>query len=256
MQLYDKNYFNLTLELARTQFKMKDQSSFFGLVWSFLNPILMLTILFVIFQFRMGQDIDNYAVYLLVGVVQYTHFSNTTGSALSIISTMKNLSSNAIFPKEIMVIGSVLADVFEFVVSILFCLIMCWAMGIQLTWALLFLPVIILLQILFTLWVSLLLSVIYVFVRDVRHIYQVILRMLFFVTPIFYDISMIGDGLGKILVLLNPLTHLVQFGRTIIIDGSLPPFALIAIVFTINLFLVHLALVLFRKSEPRFAEYL
>jgi lipopolysaccharide transport system permease protein len=88
----------------------------------------------------------------------------------------------------------------------------------------------------------------------VDHIYQVLLRMLFFVTPVFYDLPFVGHGLARYIVLLNPLTHLIQFSRELVVEGRLfsgPSFLLLLLG---NVAMLYLAIVTFRRLEPTFAE--
>ena len=78
MIFYSKKHINLLRELIISQYKLKDQSKFLGFIWSFLNPLIMLSVIFMFFSLLMGHSIENYPVYLLIGIVQYTHFSNST----------------------------------------------------------------------------------------------------------------------------------------------------------------------------------
>jgi ABC-type polysaccharide/polyol phosphate export permease len=169
---------------------------------------------------------------------------------------MNTLTQNAIFPKEILVIGSVLADTFEFVISMMICLIIAYFTGIKPSISLFLLLIISVLQIMLVLGVSLFLSFTYVFIRDIGHIYRVFLRLLFFITPIFYDLSFLGEGTAKYIALINPLTHLIIFSRTIIINGEQIPFSRIFTFFIISLLFIIFSFKLFKYFEPRFAEKL
>ena len=120
--LYDRRHWNLLREMVIAQFKMRDQGSLLGVLWSALNPLLMLTILYVVFHFHMGKEIENYAVYLLIGLVTYTHFSNSTVAAMHVFHNMSSLAANTIFPKEILVIATVISRSIEFAVSFLVCI--------------------------------------------------------------------------------------------------------------------------------------
>src|SRR5215471_21192415 len=102
-----KKYLNLLHQLAITQFKLKDQSSFLGFIWSFLNPLIMLGILLALFRHQTGQTIEHYAIYLLIGLVQYTHFSNSTSRSMTVLYSMKQLTGDTIFPKEVLVFSAV-----------------------------------------------------------------------------------------------------------------------------------------------------
>src|SRR5215470_14225807 len=117
-----KKYLNLLHQLAISQFKLKDQSAFLGFIWSFLNPLIMLGILFALFKYRTGQTIEHYAIYLLIGLVQYTHFSNSTSRSMSVLYSMKQLTGDTIFPKEVLVFSAVMADAVELLFSMLICI--------------------------------------------------------------------------------------------------------------------------------------
>jgi ABC-type polysaccharide/polyol phosphate export permease len=256
MKIYDKRYFDFLREMTLTQYKLKDQSTFLGLIWSFLDPLIMLVLLFIIFYLRMGKNIEFYPIYLLIGVVQYTHFSNTTASSMRILYSRKSLTCNTIFPKEILIISSILANSINFGISITICIGISLSWGGKLTPAVLMLPFVIVLQLMLVSWISLILSCVYVFVRDIDNIYQVFLRMLFFITPIFYDLSFLENPIARGIVLSNPLTHLIIFSRSIIIDGKFLPVKGMLIFFLVNAVMTYLALRTFRKFEPKFAERL
>lgn len=249
-----RKYLNLLHQLALTQFKLKDQSAFLGFIWSFLNPLVMLGILFVLFSVRTGESIEHYAVYLLIGVVQYTHFANSTSRSITLLRSMKGLTADAIFPKEVLVLSAVIADSVELLVSMMICVLIAIMSGIVLSGAILLLPFVWMLQLLLVASVSLVLSCLYVFVRDVAHVYQAFLRVLIFITPIFYDMSFLGDGAGRYILLLNPLTHLINFSRTVIIEGR--PFSVEAsmLLLLASSFLLFCSFKIFKHYEPTFAE--
>jgi ABC-2 type transport system permease protein len=251
-----KKYLNLLHQLATTQFKLKDQSAFLGFVWSFLNPLAMLVILFAMFKYRTGQSIEHYAIYLLIGLVQYTHFSNSTSRSMTVLYSMKQLTADTIFPKEVLVLSAVMADAIELIFSMVVCVVIAWVSGIAFSWALLLLPFVWLLQFILVSSVSLMLSCLYVFVRDLGHIYEAFLRLLIFITPIFYDPSFLGKGLGEYILFLNPLTYLINFSRTLIIDRSpLPLQSSIALLLTTTI-LLFCSFKLFKNYEPKFSEHL
>ncbi len=251
----DRKYLNLLRELAITRYKLKDQSTFLGFLWSFLHPLIMLVLLFVLFSGRLGKGIDHYAVYLLIGLVQFTHFSTSTNRAMHVLVSMKHLTSDTIFPKELLVIGSVLADVVELMVAMAICVMLARVTGVDLSWPILMLPIVFFLQVTLVLWVSLCLSCLYVFVRDLTYVYQAFVRILMFATPIFYAPSFLEHVTAQYILWLNPLAHLVSFSRSLIIGGELLPVQQLAVFFLVNLALLYASIQLFRRYEPVFAEY-
>ncbi len=254
--IYNRKHLDLLREVVITQFKLKDQSTFFGFIWSFLHPSIMVIILFTLFNIRLGKGIEHYAIYLLIGVIQYTHFSNSTSRSILVLYSMKKLTSDTIFPKEILVIGSIISETIEFILSMIICIVIATLSGVNLSWTIIMLPFILALQLILVSWVSLLLSCLYIFVRDINHIYQLFLRLLIFITPIFYSASFMGKGTSKYIVLLNPLAHLINFSRSIIIDGK--PFSIeLSILFLlINTIFLYCSFKIFKKYEPIFAERL
>ena len=190
---------------------------------------------------------------MLIGIVIYTHFVNSTAAAMQVFQGMSALAANAIFPKEILVVATVLSRSVEFAVSCLVCIGIALLTGIHLTSAVFWLVLVIFLQTAFALSVSLILSCFYLYLRDIEHIYQVLLRLLFFLTPIFYTMDFIGDGFVRNIVMLNPLTHLTIFARNAILGGE-PIFMEMMISLLLVSVMLSLALFVFRKFEPFIAE--
>lgn len=250
-----RRYFILLREIAVTRYKLKDQNTLLGFAWSFLHPVIMLGLMFILFRTRLGNGIEHYGIYLLVGLVQFSHFTSSTNRAMHVLIAMKSLTADAIFPKELLVIGSVVADVIELGAAMVICVTFASLSGVELSWVLFALPFVLVLQLMLVLWVSLCLSCLYVFVRDMTYVYQAFTRLLLFATPIFYAPSFLEAGAAHYIVWLNPLTHLVGFSRSLIIDGQ--PFSLHQSIFLFgaNFILLYLSIKMFRKYEPVFAEY-
>jgi ABC-2 type transport system permease protein len=116
------------------------------------------------------------------------------------------------------------------------------------------LPLVVVLQIMLVLWVSLLLSSFFVFVRDLVHIYNVFLRLLFFITPIFFGLSFVGQGLGRYVLLANPLSHTIIFARDLLTKGRLFDLQEFGVLFAINAVLLYISYKIFKRLEPMFAE--
>jgi ABC-type polysaccharide/polyol phosphate export permease len=174
---------------------------------------------------------------------------------MRVLSTMKQLTRNTIFPKELLVIGSVLSSTIEFVLAMVACILIALIYGIKLSWPMAMLPFVIVQELMLVLWVSLFLSCLFVFVKDIGNIYQVFLRVLFFITPIFYNLAFVGEGHARSIVMLNPLTHLIGFSRSLIVDGKIFPVNLFLLFFLINVLLIYIGLRVFKRYESKFAEY-
>jgi len=255
MKFMDKPYRNLVREVAYSQYAVRDQNSVLGLLWSFLNPLLMMAVLFAYFRLNAGRDVKHYAVFLLLGMIHYTHFSNSTSVAMNVLTTMAQLTRHTILPKEVLVIGSVLSTSVEFLASLLVCLALACLTGVPPSWAMLGLPLIVLLQLLFVMWVSLLLSATQVFVKDLTHVYQVLLRLLFIATPIFYSTAFLRNPLALQLVRFNPLAGLIGLSRRSVIEGQMLSSQVFLMLAAIHAVALWGAFRWFKRCEPSFAEY-
>jgi len=253
---YDAKNLNLLRELTVAQYKLKDQSTFFGLLWSFGNPLFMVAVLFIFFQRRLGGAEEHYGIFLLLGLVQYTYFANTTTGAMRVLVGMRQLTKEAVFPKELLVLSTTLANSVDLVIAMGVCMLVAYAVGVPPSWhAAVFLPFVIILQLLLATWVSLILSWMFLFVRDIEHIYQVFLRALLFVTPIFYTAAFVNDGVARYLVLLNPLAQVIDLSRRTLLHATAPSIEWLLGLFFANTLLVTLAFRLFKTLEPHLAEY-
>ncbi len=242
-------------QVATIQHRLLDQSTSLGLLWSLLHPLIMLLVLYTFFSQRIGSGVEHYGIYLLIGLVQFTHFSKATASGMRVVYRMRNLATNVIFPKDVLVYSAMLADLPEFAISLAATVIIALVTGVEPSWAMLMLPAIVLMQVLTVTWMSLLLAVLYVFVRDLDHIFEVGMRLLFFITPIIYHLDMLSPRLRTI-ALLNPMAHLIGFTRTIVLDGQLPPMGSMVVMLAINVVMAYVALVVFRQAEPALVERL
>jgi lipopolysaccharide transport system permease protein len=249
-------YWNLLREITVSQYRLKDQHTVFGYAWGFLHPLLLLGVLYLFFSSWAGQNIPHYGLYLLVALVHFTHFSNSTSAAMMVLYNSRALTCNTVLPKEVLVIGTVLSKTPEFAISMAICVLLALATGIAPGWQLLLLPLVVLLQILLVLWVSLLLAAVYVFVKDTEHVYQVFLRVLFLVTPTFYTPELLGHGAARWAVVVNPLAQLIGYSRALLLGEAESAWqvGLIAGLLVVNALLISAALSFFRRLEPRFAE--
>lgn len=250
-----RRHIALLRQVALIQHRVLDQSTALGYLWSFLNPLLLLLVLWSFFGGRTGADVPHYAVYLLIGLVQFTHFSKSISSGMRVLHRMRSLATSVIFPKDVLVYSALLADLPEFLISLALTILIALVSGVSASWALLALPLIVATQLLLVLWVSLLLSMMYVFVRDLDHLFEAGIRLLFFITPIIYPLSALPPTLRDI-ALANPLAHTIGYTRTLVLDGRVPPIRQLLTFLAVNIALSYSALVMFRRAEPAVLERL
>ncbi|MGH2993351.1 MAG: ATP-binding cassette domain-containing protein [Solirubrobacterales bacterium] len=216
-----RRFADVTLTLARTDFKLRYLDSAVGYVWALAQPLLMFAVLYTIWTkvIQIGSDTPNYGLNLLLGIALFTFFTEATGHALPCLVSKGGMLRKIPFPPIALPLASVLNSSFVYALSLVIVFGFILASGISPSPAWLELVPLLLLLFVFTAGVCMLLSLLYVPVRDVQQIWLVLVRLLFFMTPVFYPIELAPEGLQRILM-LNPLAVVIVEARHALIDPS------------------------------------
>jgi ABC-2 type transport system permease protein len=259
-----KRLVRLTLALAVTEFRLKFFGSALGYLWQLMRPLMLFGVLYGVFSvfLDISEDLRFYPVALLLGIVMYSFFSEATSLSVRSLVNRENLVRKIEFPRLAVPLATVVTAMFNLVPVVVFLLI---AGGVpRLSW--LELPFIIAILALFALGLAMLLSVLFVRYRDIEPIWDVVLQVLFYATPIFYPIELVVDQgypeLAKVLA-CNPLAALIQQARHALVDpshasvaGALGSYALILVPLTIVVVAIAVGFVVFDRQAPRVAEEL
>jgi ABC-2 type transport system permease protein len=259
-----RRFVGLTVTLAVTDFKLRFFGSALGYVWTLMRPLLLFGVLYVVFTeiVRFGGDVKHYPVYLLMAIVLFTYFSETTSRGVTSLIERENLLRKVRFPRLVIPLSVALHALFNLGLNLIVVLVFVLVSGIEPRVEWLGLVPLIVLLVLFATGVAMLLSALYVRYRDVQPIWEVALQMLFYASPVIYVTSTFPDSVEQE-AMTNPLTAIFTEGRYLLIDPSAPS-AAAAIGGTarllIPLFLVVGVLVLgawvFTREAPRIAEEL
>lgn len=247
------NYRHLTIKLAISDFKLRYKNSILGFFWSLVEPLLMLVVLYVIFSYFMRMNVENYQLFLLVGIISWNMFTRGTTMSLGSILGKPGLVNKVYFPREILVVSSsitaLLMTLLEFVVLGAFMIIF---KAIP-TVTIIYFPAILLTQFILVLGVSFGLASLNVYYRDVQYIWAVILQAGFFTIPIIYPISIIPEKYVWI-IKLNPMTHIVDMLRGSIIYSTTPIMRDVIFIIVSAFVIFIIGYTIFLRLEPRFAE--
>lgn len=212
---------SLILLLAINGVKIRYRNSVLGFFWTFLEPLLMLTVLYFVFTNIMKSDIENYPLYILSGLIIWYTFSRATGMGLSSLLGNSAIIQKTYFRRELLVISTSLTAfimmIFEFVVLGAFFVVLQFLPPITI----LLLPLILIDLFILSLGISFLLSVLYIFFRDIKFIWEIILRAGFFLTPIVYTMDLFPENIRTILS-INPLVPIFDTTRGLILYNSIP----------------------------------
>ena len=247
-------------ELLKTNVKKdirgKYKASFLGVLWSFVNPLLQVLVYAIVFPYIMKVQTENYLIFLICGIIHWTWFTTCISQGSGIFVYNSNLIKKVYFPREILPISSVTAGLINFLISCIIIVIFVLLGGVGLSWHLIFLPLLAVIQYIFTLALVFLISSINVYVRDVEYIVVFILNMLFYATPVLYSYEMFEGTKLIWLFRLNPMAHLINAYRDIFYVHQIPQLMNLLVVFVCSIILLIICYLIFKKLEKRFAEEL
>jgi len=260
-----RRFFDLLWLMSVTEFRRTYFGTVLGYLWSLIRPLALFGVLLFVFTqvFKVGSSLDNYAVLLLLGIVQYTFFQEATNNAVTSVVAQEGVVRKTQFPRLVIPLSTVLTAFFNFCLNlvIVFGFILAWGIGPKWTWLLF--PLAVATLFLFTTAVSMTLSVLYVRFRDVAIIWSVGSQVLFYATPILYPLGLEGFLSESVehLLMLNPLAVIFEQVRVWMLESSAPSAAEAAggavrllPALAIYLGVCVFAAWIFRREAPRIAE--
>ena len=252
---------SLLRELVVSEFKLRYQGSVLGYLWSIMKPLAMFTVLYIVFSklVKFGDAIPNYSVYLLLGIVLWTFFVEATMAGLDSIVSRESLIRKVQLPKYIIVLASSLTAFINLGINMLVVIFFMTITGVGLTLNAVYFPLFIIELFIFSVGVSFFLSALYVKFRDFKHIWELVIQSLFYLTPIIYPLSIVSEKYAN-LIMLSPMAQIIQGARwSLVTDKTITahqqnglPLALVPPL--IVLVVATLAALYFKKTSKDFAE--
>lgn len=209
----------LMKELVRTDFKLRYQGSVLGYAWSLLKPLFMFAILYSVFTlvFKIGKDVPNFPIYLLLGIVLWNFFTEMTQQSLGAIVGRGDLIRKIRIPRWLIILSASVSALINLGLNLLVVLIFVIISGMDLLVTSILLPLFILEIYIFALGLGFLLSALFVKYRDISYIWDVILQAGFYATPILYPVSLITNVSAQKVLLLNPMAQAIQGARNVFV---------------------------------------
>ena len=257
----NKHNYHLLREMVVADFKLRYQSSILGYLWSFVRPLALFGVLYLVFVrfLKVGASIPHYAVYLLLGIVFWNFFLEATNVGLRSVVDRGDLIRKVSIPKFIVVLAPVASAFVNLLLNILVVIIFALVSGVRLHESALFLPLLLIELLIISVAFSFLLSALYVKYRDIAYIWELLAQVFFYATPILYPLSAVPARFAHIL-LLNPIAQIIQDSRfNLVTDqtvtgSSVLHHGLVAVPFLILIALVIISATYFRSSSRYFAE--
>jgi ABC-type polysaccharide/polyol phosphate export permease len=254
--MWNGDYKFVISSLVAKDFKVRYRNMSLGVLWSVLNPLIMMGVLTFIFTKIFANPGDkDYPLAVLCGLVPFNFFSVAVLSGTTAVLENAYLIKRVPVPRQIFPIASVLSNCLHLVIQIglLLVAIVAFGRGVNVHW--LWLPVIWGLEICFVLGLAYMFSALNVYVRDIRYVVESANTVLFWLVPIFYSFDRIPDQF-KVVYQFNPVAALVLMMRTILLRGEAPATSTLLNLVIVSCFMLGTGLFVYRKLMTRFYEYL
>lgn len=247
-----KSVLDLSLQIAKAEFKLRNEGSYLGILWYLLNPILMFLLLYLIFNDRLGENIPNYPLYLLIGVVIFNFFQSATIEATrSIVQEHRLIIKSINFPKESLILAIVFKNLFSHFFEILLFILLLLFLKMSI-FGIFYYFILLIPLCFFVFGVSLILSSLTVYFVDLDNIWNFGVKILWFTTPVFYSI---GDQIRLLcLNLFNPIYYFITIARELVIYQRIPENWVVFGAATYSLLFFFIGLFIFNRLKAKFAE--
>ncbi len=257
--------YNVLRRLVIADFKLRYQNSFLGYLWSLMKPLAMFAILYVVFVgvFNVGNAVPHYASYLLLGIICWNFFAEVTVVSLVSIVARGDLLRRIYFPRYTIVLSVVVSALTNLLLSMAVLAVLMVLDGVGFTWKILYSPLLFVELILISGSIGFILSALYVKLRDLNFIWDVVMQGAFYATPVVYPLHLLANRnelIAKIII-MNPLAQCLQDLRYVLIsDHTMTVGGLFGNEYVriaplgILLMCIWFSWYIFRRRSPRFAE--
>ncbi len=248
------HYRELIFQLISRSVKTRYKRSFLGVAWTMVNPLLTMGVLTLVFSSLFRFPAENYALYVLSGLLLWNFFAQSTTAAMGDLMWSGGLITRVYFPKSVFPIAAVGTGLFNLILALVPYFIIAFILGAKISIAILYLPISILIATTFTLGVAMALSSVVVFFADVLPMYEIILTAWLYLTPIIYPIDLLPEPIQAVLR-FNPLLPIVEAFRAPLYEGKPPGLSTLAYASAVAIVALVLGWWMFTRKSREFATY-
>ena len=249
-----KEYQFLFEELVKRDFKIKYKRTVLGLGWSLLSPLLSLLVMKMVFTQFFGHSTPHYTIYIFCGNVVWSYFSEATNGGMHALTSNAGIFTKVNVPKYLFVLSKNVQTLLSFLLTLVILFIFVAFDSLPFTWDYLMLVFPITLLVFFNIGVGMILSALHVFFRDTEYLYTVFLRLLMYMSAIFYNVNNYGARIQR-LFLVNPVYLFIKYFRCVIIDGNLPSLEFHLLMLADTVIILALGCLMYKKYNTKFLYY-
>lgn len=245
----------LLSKLISRDLKVKYKRSYLGYIWSILNPLLMMTVLCIVFSYIFRFNIENFPIYLICGQVMFTFFSESTAMTMQSIIQSVGLINKVRIPKIIIPISRTLSCFVNLLFSLIAVVIMLIITKTPIHISILLFPIPLIYLFFISLGIGLILCVFATYFRDTVYLYSIVIQILMYFTPIFYPIDAVPSKV-QFIIKFNPMYHIVTYFRDIVLYGNFPSLRDNAVCMAFAVLSMTFGILIFNKNEKNFLLHL
>lgn len=250
------SYKDLLMQLVTRDLKLKYRRSILGYVWSVLNPLMIMFIMYTVFSNIFRFDIEYYPVYLIIGQMTFNYMSNSTTQAIYSITDNGSLLKKTYVPKWIFTVSKITSGLIDFCFSLGAMLLVMLVTRTPLHWQMIYIPLVILQLYLFCIGVGMFMAATSVFFRDIQYIYNVLITAWMYCTPVFYPIEQLPDHLRVLIKVCNPMYSYITQIRDVVLNGHIPGYMLQLSGWGFALLALGIGTFVFVKKQNEFILYI
>ncbi len=250
-----KQWWDFLWAMTEKEIKARYKMAIFGFLWLFLNPLLQMVVVGVVFQFFIPVKVDNYFVFLFAGLLPWNFFSTTVIKCTSSIVNERTLIQKARFPREAIVLSIVLSNFLNLFLSMVLFLGVLIILRVDFWPHIILLPIVMLWLLLLTAGLSLLAAALNVKYRDINFIIQAVMPLWFYLTPIIYTINLLPEYLHRFFI-LNPVSGVMETFRMSILGTNITSKEMILINTGMSLIVAVMGWIVFKKESLFFDDWI
>lgn len=251
-EIYD--YREMIYSLIKRDLRGRYKGSVLGFLWTFLNPLFQLIVYTIVFSVIMRMPYDKYYLYLFVALIPWIFFSTSVVGGAGCIWAQKDMVNKIYFPREVLPISFVVCQLINMLLSfiVIFAVLIVTGHGIRLA-AIAYLPVVIVVEFLFALGITMLVSAVTVFLRDIEYILNIIIMAWQFLSPVMYGVDMVPEEIRPIFS-LNPMTSILVVYRDIFYYKQVPDIRTLLLATVMGVVILAIGVFTFEKLKKNFSE--
>lgn len=250
-----KHNLRIIKELVISDFKLRYQGSYLGYFWTLIKPLVLFGVMYLVFTYFMPVPVENYAIYLLLGVLIWNFFSEATLIGMNAFMSKRDLVTKIYFSRAAIVFASTISSAITLLLNLIIFFVFLAIAGVAPGWEALFFVLYLGEMYLIATGVTFALASLSIHFKDLQHIWEIALQIGFWLTPIIYPITVVPAEYHS-LIFLNPWARIIEYSRDIFIRHHIPSLYLNALLIVVTITIFVLGYALFKTQENKIAEKL